>query len=196
MKRSALLAVLLSLVSGCIVKKSFVRDDWKTEDRSKVKRLAVMVQPLPDGNEKAGELFSRIARRYVNMKRDFLVKQEKFAATAAELASLCGGDDAIEGVLFLVPTVTKKDGGMELSLTGSLKRCGDGREAWTAEAAGSFSSKDDKLIEVTKTYVGELGPEVEPYVAPAMNVLRPMLDTLPQPVLTDADQDEKISLVD
>lgn len=196
MKRSALLVVLLSFVSGCIVKKSFVRDDWKTEDRSKVKRLAVMVQPLPDGNEKAGELFSRIARRYVNMKRDFLVKQEKFAATAAELASLCGGDDAIEGVLFLSPTVTKKDGGMEISLTGSLKRCGDGREAWTAEAAGSFSSKDDKLIEVTKTYVGELGPEVEPFVAPAMNVLRPILDTLPQPVLTEADQDEKITLVD
>lgn len=196
MKRSALLVVLLSFVSGCIVKKSFVRDDWKTEDRSKVKRLAVMVQPLPDGNEKAGELFSRIARRYVNMKRDFLVKQEKFSATAAELASLCGGDDAIEGVLFLAPTVTKKDGGMEISLTGSLKRCGDGREAWTAEAAGSFSSKDDKLIEVTKTYVGELGPEVEPFVAPAMNVLRPILDTLPQPVLTEADQDEKITLVD
>jgi probable lipoprotein (TIGR04455 family) len=194
--KPSLLVVLLALASGCVVKKSFVRDDWKTEDRAKVKRLAVFVEPLPGGSEKAGELFARVARRYVNMKRDFLVKQEKFAATLPELASLCAGDDAIEGVLVLSPVATAKAGGFELTLTGALKRCGDGREAWTAEAGGSFSSKDDKLVEVTKTYVGELGAEVEPWVAPAMNLLRPVLDTLPQPTLTEADQDEKITLVD
>ncbi len=189
--------VLLLLVSGCsIVKHSMVRDDWATTDKSKVKRLVVLVQPLPDGNEKAGELFARIARRYVNMKRDFLVKQEKVVATAPELASLCGGDDAIEGVLSLTPVLTKKGEGFEIEVKGALRRCGDGREAWTAEAGGSFPSKDDLLVEVTKTYVQEIGPEVQPYVAPAMNVLRPVLDTLPQPLLTDQDQDEKIGLVD
>lgn len=194
--RLALLG-LLALSSSCsVVKHSMVRDDWAATDRSKVKRLVVVVQPLPDGNEKAGELFARIARRYVNMKRDFLVKQEKVVATAPELASLCGGDEAIEGVLALTPAVTKKNGGFEIGLKGSLKRCGDGREAWTADAGGSFPSKDDLLIEVTKTYVQEIGPEVEPYVAPAMNVLRPVLDTLPQPQLSEQDQDEKIGLVD
>lgn len=192
-----LLLLLLAVSSSCsIVKRYTVRDDWATTDRSKVKRLVVLVQPLPDGNEKAGELFARIARRYVNMKRDFLVKQEKFSATPPDLATLCGGDDAIEGVLLLSPTATKKGAGVELELKGALKRCGDGREAWTAEAAGSFPSKDDLLVEVTKTYVGELGAEVEPWVAPAMNVLRPVLDTLPQPQLSEQDQDEKIGLVD
>lgn len=191
------LLVLALVVSGCsIVKKSVVRDDWATVDRSKVKRLVVLVQPLPDGNEKAGELFARIARRYVNMKRDFLVKQEKFAANAPDLAALCGGDDAIEGVLQLTPALVKKDGGFEIELKGALRRCGDGREAWAAEAAGSFPTKDERLVEVTKTYVGELGAEVEAYVAPAMNVLRPVLDTLPQPLLSEQDQDEKITLVD
>lgn len=192
-----LFPLFIALTSSCsIVKHSMVRDDWATTDKPKVKRLVVMVQPLPDGNEKAGELFARIARRYVNMKRDFLVKQEKFAATAPELASLCGGDDAIEGVLVLTPALTKKGEGFEIELKGALRRCGDGREAWTAEAGGSFPSKDELLVEVTKTYVQELGPEVQPYVAPAMNVLRPVLDTLPQPLLSDADQDEKIGLVD
>lgn len=195
--RTSLLVLALVVVSGCsIVKKSVVRDDWAAVDRSKVKRLVVLVQPLPDGNEKAGELFARVARRYVNMKRDFLVKQERFAATAPELSGLCGGDDAIEGVLQLMPTLVKKDGGFEIELKGALRRCGDGREAWTAEAAGSFPTKDERLIEVTKTYVGELGAEVEAYVAPAMNVLRPVLDTLPQPLLSEQDQDEKITLVD
>lgn len=196
MTRSFLL-VVLALSAGCsIVKRYTVVDDWATVDRSKVKRLAVLVQPLPDGSEKAGELFARIARRYVNMKRDFLVKQEKFAATAPDLTSLCGGDDAIEGVLFLTPTLTKKGTGFEIEVKASLKRCGDGRASWTAEAGGSFPSKDELLVELTKTYVGELGAEIEPYVAPAMNVLRPVLDTLPQPQLSEQDQDEKIGLVD
>lgn len=189
--------MFLVFMTGCsIVRRYTVVDDWATVDRAKVKRLAVLVQPLPDGNEKAGELFARIARRYVNMKRDFLVKQEKFAATLPELQSLCGGEDAIEGVLLLTPTLTKKGAGFEIEVKGSLKRCGDGRESWAAEAGGSFPSKDELLVEVTKSYVSELGAEVEPYVAPAMNVLRPVLDTLPQPQLNDADQDEKIGLVD
>ncbi|MDX2010005.1 MAG: MXAN_6521/LA_1396 family lipoprotein [Myxococcaceae bacterium] len=190
-------AVALALGAGCsVVKKYTVRDDWATVDRAKVKRLVVVVQPLPDGQEKAAELFARIARRYVNMKRDFLVKQEKFAQAMPELAGLCGGDDAIEGVLRLSPTMTKQGTGFEVELKGALLRCGDGREAWAAEAAGSFPSKDERLVEVTRTYVGELGAEVEPYVAPAMNVLRPVLDTLPQPLLSEQDQDEKIGLVD
>ena len=50
------------------------------------------------------------------------------------------------------------------------------------------------LVEVTQVYVQELGPEVERYVPPALNALRPLLDTLPQPVLTDADVDEKLTL--
>jgi probable lipoprotein (TIGR04455 family) len=124
------------------------------------------------------------------------VKQEKVIATAPELASLCGGDDAIEGVLRLSPVMVKQGSGFEVQLKAALLRCGDGREAWTAEAAGSFPSKDERLVEVTKSYVSELGAEVEPYVAPAMNVLRPVLDTLPQPLLSEQDQDEKIGLVD
>lgn len=196
-KRALFAAVVLALVGGCsIVKRYAVRDDWATVDRMKVKRLVVVVQPLPDGQQQVGALFARVARRYVNMKRDFLVKQEVASAVMPELPALCGGEEAIEGVLKLTPALTRRDSGFEVEVKGALLRCGDGREAWTAEAGGSFPSKDERLIEVTKTYVGELGSEVEPYVAPAMNVLRPLLDTLPQPLLTEQDQDEKIGLVD
>ncbi len=191
------LVVFLAFTSGCsVVRRSMVRDDWSTVDRTKVKRLAVVVQPLPDGSEKAAEVFARIARRYVNQKRDFLVKQDKAAAVLPELAMVCGGDDAIEGVLRLSPTLTRQGDGYEVEVKAALLRCGDGRDVWAAEAGGSFPSKDPQLVEVTKSYVSELGPEVEAYVAPAMNVLRPVLDTLPQPLLTEQDQDEKISLVD
>ncbi len=187
--------LVFALVSGCsIVKASFVRDDWAQADQKAVKRLALVVSPLPDGKEKAGEAFARIARRYVNQKRDFLVKKEVSAATAPQLTEVCGGEDAIEGVLLLRPALTAKGDGFEIELKGSLARCPDGREAWSSTAAGSFPSKDTNLVEVTNVYVQEFGAEVGPYVPPALNVLRPLLDTLPQPVLTEADVDEKLTL--
>ncbi len=193
MKRSCL--VLLFAFSSCsIVKSARIRDDWAQEDQKTVKRLAVVVQPLPNGNQKAGEAFARIARRYVNQKRDFLVKKEVVQAQAPKLAELCGGEEVIEGVLFLKPSLEVMAGGFEAELDGALARCSDGREAWTGKAAGSFPSKDKGLVEVTAIYVQELGPEVEPYVAPALNLLRPLLDTLPQPVLNETDLDEKLTL--
>jgi len=189
------LPVLLVAFASCsIVKSARIRDDWAQADQQAVRRLAIVVSPLPDGNVKAGEAFARVARRYVNQKRDFLVKRELSSATAPQLSEVCGGDDAIEGVLFLKPTLTVAGTGFEIEVSGALARCGDGREAWTGRAGGSFDSKDPGLVEVTTVYVQELGAEVEKYVPPALNVLRPLLDTLPQPILTEADIDEKLTL--
>ena len=193
MKRLFLLA--LAAFSACsIVKSATVRDDWAAADQKSVKRLAIVVQPLPDQSQKAGVAFARIARRYVNQKRDFLVKKEVVQAEAPRLEEVCGGDDAIEGVLFLKPVLKPAGDGFEAELSGALARCGDGREAWSARAAGSFPSKDQNLVEVTQVYVKELGAEVERYVPPALNLLRPLLDTLPQPILTEVDLDEKLTL--
>ncbi len=186
---------LLVLASSCsIVKSAQVRDDWKQGDANSVKRLAVVVQPLPDSQAKAGEAWARIARRYVNQKRDFLVKKELAQVEAVQLADVCGGEDAIEGVLFLKPTVKAQGEGFEIEVAGALARCSDGREAWSGTAAGSFPAKDPLLVEVTNIYAQEFGEEVSRYVPPALNVLRPLLDTLPQPVLTDSDVDEKLTL--
>ena len=192
MKR--LIPAALVLVSCTPLKSAFVRDDWAKDDAPHVKRLAVVVQPLPDAKQKAGEAWARIARRYVNQKRDFLVKKEVSQPTPVDLGAVCGGEDAIEGVLLINPTLTAKGDGFEVEVQAVLQRCRDGREAWKASAGGSFAAKDKLLVEVTQVYVQEFGEEVAPYVPPAMNVLRPLLDTLPQPVLTEADLDEKLTL--
>lgn len=43
-------------------------------------------------------------------------------------------------------------------------------------------------------YGKEYAPEVERYVPLAMNLLRPLLDTLPNPVLTLEEEDEKVTV--
>ncbi|MGV3621847.1 MAG: MXAN_6521/LA_1396 family lipoprotein [Archangium sp.] len=192
--KRALFPALLLLSSCSVVKSARIRDDWSQGDDKTVKRLAVVVSPLPDGKESVGKAWAAVARRYVNQKRDFLVKKEVAAHPSPELKDVCGGEDNIEGVLWLKPALTAKGSGFEVEVLGALSRCSDGREAWSGTAAGSFASKDPLLVEVTNIYVQEFGAEVTPYVPPALNVLRPLLDTLPQPVLTEEDKDEKITL--
>lgn len=182
---------LLLVLSGCsVVKATRVRDDWSTAHADKVKRLTIVVQPPPDGQQKAGEAWSRIARRYVNMKRNFLVRAELVQADPVVLAAVCV--EGTEGMLWLKPQVTAQGDGFDASVEAKLLRCGDGLELWSGEAGGSFPAKDDKLTEVTAMYGKEFAPEVERYIPLAMNLLRPLLDTLPNPVLTKEEEEEKV----
>jgi probable lipoprotein (TIGR04455 family) len=189
--RAALIALLL-LTACSVVKMHRIRDDWETQDKNKLKRISVIVQPLPGGSDKIGAMLARVARRYVHMKRNFLVKADTARAAGQDRATDCA--DGLDGLLMLEPSGKSMDQGVELNVKASLIRCADGAEVWAAEAGGSFKAHDDGLKEVAATYAHENGAEVEAWVPAAMNVLRPMLDTLPQPELNDADVEEKMTL--
>ncbi|ADO75061.1 MXAN_6521/LA_1396 family lipoprotein [Stigmatella aurantiaca] len=186
----------LALLAGCsAVKKSTIRPDYEQVDKQRVKRLAVVTQPLPDGQQAVGDLWSLIARQYVNQNRDFLVKEH--AATSgplddAGIQALCV--NGIEGVLWLHPQVKRTQNGAEAAVQARLVRCGDGEDVWSAEAGGSWESQDPKFRERTEQYISQFGPSVEPYVVPSYKLLMATLNTLPNPQLTEQDIDEKIEL--
>ncbi len=186
----------LALLSGCAtVKSSHIRPDYETVDKTQVKRLLVVTQPLPDGKPEVGELWSLIARRYVNQNRDFIARSNVALDGSPEdttFKGLCV--DNLEGVLWLSPDVKRTGKGLEAAVKAQLVRCRDGQEVWGAEAAGSWPSEDERYKELIAQYTSELGPEVSPYVAPTFRLLSATLDTLPRPQLNDADVEEKIEL--
>jgi probable lipoprotein (TIGR04455 family) len=186
----------LALLAGCAtVKSSRIRPDYESVDKYQVKRLVVVTQPLPDGKPEIGELWSLVARRYVNQNRDFIAKSNVALADKPEDASfkdLCV--EGLEGILWLSPDVKRTGKGVEAAVKAQLLRCSDGQEVWAAEAAGSWPSEDERYRELTVQYTSELGPEVEPYVAPTFRLLSATLDTLPRPSLTEADVEERIEL--
>lgn len=186
----------LTLLAGCsTVKSSRIRPDYESVDKFQVKRLVVVTWPLPDGKPEVGELWSLLARRYVNQNRDFIAKSNVALAGNPEDTSFKGlCIEGLEGVLWLSPDVRRADKGVEAAVKARLQRCSDGQEVWAAEAAGSWPSQDDRYRELTAQYTGELGPGVEPYVAPTFRLLSATLDTLPRPTLTEADIEEKIEL--
>jgi probable lipoprotein (TIGR04455 family) len=195
MNRLALVLGLVLLAGCATVKSSRVRPDYEAVDKTQVKRLAVVTQPLPDGRQEVGELWSLIARRYVNQNRDFIAKANLALAGNPEDTShksLCV--EGIEGILWLSPDVKRTGNGVEAAVKAQLLRCRDGQEVWAADAAGSWPSEDERYKELTVQYTRELGSEVAPYVGPTFRLLSATLDTLPRPQLNDADVEEKIEL--
>ena len=199
MKRAVPLLLLL-LATGCTstLKNSRVRPDYESVDRARLKRLVVVTAPAPAEPEQLGELWSRIARRYVNQKRNFIVKAHTSLpgrADAAELKRLCAeAAEGLEGVLLLEPTELRrvgsgKDAGVEEAVHARLLRCSDGQEVWSANAAGSFESDDAQLKESATLWTNGLSPSVEPYAAPAFRLLRPTLDSLPEPTPPATDEE-------
>jgi probable lipoprotein (TIGR04455 family) len=196
MTKRSVLFLCLAVLAGCAtVKNSFTRPDYEQVDKQRVKRLAVVTAPLPDGKQPVGELWSLIARQYVNQNRDFLVKSNVALPERMDDAALKGlCVEGIEGVLLLVPQVKLNQGGADVAVRARLMRCADGEDVWHAEAAGGWDSQDEKFHERTAQYVKELGPEVEPYVVPSYKLLQATLNALPNPQLNDQDIDEKIEL--
>lgn len=201
----ALLAVLALTGCASVVRNVRVRDDWASVDRDRVKRLVIVTSPLPDGSEPVGRMWSTLAARHVDLKREFIIKGMEIAPAVDgpeapfDPMSRCqlevdGEPQQVDGVLWLRPDVQQKaeGAGVEAALEGRLLRCVDGEEVWSAQAAGSWSAKDKKLEETVADYVREFGAEVEPYVVGSWYLLRAALDTLPEPELTGDEQMEKI----
>jgi probable lipoprotein (TIGR04455 family) len=182
----------LVLLSACsAVRRSAVRPDYATADRTTTLRLVVVVSPLPGGELALGDLFGRIARKYVNDKRDFIVKSA--AAAEREPEGACG--EGVDGLLRLVPKVARAGGGVEAEVAGELVRCRDRSVVWSAEAGGTWPSEDSLYVATADHYVGILGEPVRPYVGPVFRLLQATLDTLPVPQLPDdAAKMEKIEL--
>jgi probable lipoprotein (TIGR04455 family) len=194
LNRAAAAIALMSLAGCSAVKMSRTREDWEKEDRQKVKRLVVVTTPLAAGDQKVSEMWSALAARHVDLKRNFIIKDKAVRADGSfDAASYC--IEGVDGVLRLSPVLLLKGSGAEATVKGSLVRCGDLQEDWIAEAAGSWRSQEPKLEETIKDYVAEFGPTVEPYVAASYYVLKAALDTLPDTVLTEEDQSEKIENV-
>jgi len=188
----------LAVLSGCTaVKSSRIRPDYETVDKFRVKRLAVITQPLPDGKPEVGELWSLIAHRYVFQNRDFIPKGH--IARPGQPEDLAFKDqctEGIDGVLWLAPNVKRQGKGVEAAVNAKLLRCVDGEEVWAAEAAGSWDSEDERYQELTTQYSTEIGPEVAPYVGPTFRLLMATLNTLPTPKLSEEEVEEKIEFAE
>jgi len=207
MNRSMVIPALLALLPGCagVVRSTSLRPDYETTDKTATTRLVLVVQPEPGQKPKVAELWALMARRYVHLKRQYILKAHTTSAepvSAFRAQAVCTDTVAkleegekLEGVLWLEPTSLKgnEEGTrFDAGVRARLLRCSDGEQVWSAEGEGSWEAGDKNTLQQSWNYAAELGPEVGPYVAPSWGLLRPVLDTLPEVVLDEAASEEKV----
>lgn len=100
----------------------------------------------------------------------------------------------LEGVLSVRAYDVTLGTEIKLHLVAELHSCQTGALLWRTDGSEGNPTADEDLVELTKSYVANLGEEVNSYAAPAFLVLRDMLDALPDVVLTDDEVMEKIEL--
>lgn len=182
------LVALAALTSACGASvHSWVRDDYAAQDQREVKHLALQVRGVPAEQR---QLWTLMARRYVNQHRNFILRPAELAHDAT-LGVACAGQ---EGVLGLQVAQTPHGGELALQVQGRIQRCRDGQDLWTGRVDGRWASDEPTVAELRAHYVKELGEAVAPYVAPAFLAIKALVATLPQPVISGEDEMEKIEL--
>jgi probable lipoprotein (TIGR04455 family) len=200
MRASAVLvmAAVATVFVGCSsVVDTRLRDDYAAVDLRKTVRLAIVVAPLPAGLQDVGDVWSMLARKYVNQHRDFIVVRDR--AEAAVPTDACDGagaqGGAIEGVLLLAGRAERRGDEVDAAVTARLVRCRDREEIWQTRAAGIWPVADDDLVEARRYWVSQSAAVVDPFVVASYRLLTDALSTLPSPVMPDeAYVREKIDL--
>lgn len=168
-----------------------MRPDYETVDRTHILRLALVVAPLTAGQQDVADLWSMMARKYVNQHRDFIVVTDR--AEASVPADVCA--DRIEGALLISGRAVARGDTVEASVDARLFRCRDGAEIWATQAAGTWNTDDSDLVEARKYWVSQTSEIAGPYVVATFRLLTAALATLPNPVITDESYiREKIDL--
>ncbi|MBI5608513.1 MAG: MXAN_6521/LA_1396 family lipoprotein [Deltaproteobacteria bacterium] len=189
MNARLLLAIVL-LASGCGASvQSWTREDWPQADQKQVKHLSLQVRGV---GEPLRRMWTLLARRYVNQHRNFIIRPAELASDAS-LGTACAGK---EGVLALEVSHLGRRSEIAVNLQAKIQRCRDGEPVWTGAVQGAWPSDEPTVAELRAHYVAELGQEIEAYVAPAFLALKALVATLPEPILTDDDQMEKIEIGD
>jgi len=191
MPRLALLLVVALAATGCAsaIDSRFALRGYDARGAGAIKRIAVAAW-APRELAGVGELAVQVATDLVKLRKNYLVKRP--AVLEREFAEAC---DGVEGVLAVrVLDVQVAGDNVTTRAEASLFRCTDGALLWRTGGALEASSKDANLQNLAAAYVDRAGEGARRYAAPLFALLQQLLAPLPDPVLTDAEIDEKIEL--
>ncbi|HUL23956.1 MAG TPA: MXAN_6521/LA_1396 family lipoprotein [Thermodesulfobacteriota bacterium] len=185
----AVISIILVFFACSSVRHRFIVEGYKENPRQMIKRIVIISMPPPQNRDLAG-LVSAMTRDLIRTNRNYLVYGT--VSTEREVAEAC---ETREGVLKM--SVGRADAAgehIDLEITGELRRCSDKAVVWSATARASGKSRNRSLRNLVQNYVKEHGNQAEVYAAPAFNIIENIVESMPNPELTEDELTEKIDL--
>jgi probable lipoprotein (TIGR04455 family) len=182
-------SILLLSFACSSVHRRFIVEGYKKNPGRMIKRIVIISKSSPQNRDLVG-LINAMTRDLIKTNRNYLVYGT--VSTEREGVEAC---ETREGVLTM--SLDRADAAGEhiaLEITGELRRCSDRSVVWSATARASGRSRNRSLKNLIQNYVEEFGKQAEVYAAPAFNVIEDIVETMPNPELTEDELMEKINL--
>ena len=183
------ISIMLVSFACTSVRHRFVVEGYQKNPGQMIKRIVIVSDPLPQNRDLA-RLISAMTRDLIRTNRNYLVYET--ASTEREVAEAC---KTLDGVLRMsVGRADAAGGRIDLEITGELRRCSDNSVVWSATGRASGKSRSPSLKNLVQNYVKKYGDQAEVYAAPAFNILENIVQTMPNPELTEDELMDKIDL--
>jgi probable lipoprotein (TIGR04455 family) len=183
------ISFLLAPFACTSVHRRSILEGYEKNPGTMIKRI-VIISKVPSQSTDLAELMSAMTRDLVRTNRNYLVYGT--VSTEREVTQACQTRD---GVLKMsVGRADVRGGHIDLEITGELRRCSDQSVVWSATARASGKSQNRSLKNLIQHYVKEYGNEAEVYAAPAFSVIEDIVETMPNPELTEDELMKKIDL--
>jgi probable lipoprotein (TIGR04455 family) len=193
MRKALIACTVISIALGSFactsVRRQYILKNYTKNPGQMVKRIVIISKPSPQEKDLAG-LVSAMTRDLIKTNRNYLVYGT--LSTEREVAEACKTRDGV-----LKMWVSRADAvgeHIDLEITGELRRCSDNSAVWSATARNSGKSRNRSLKNLVQSYVEEYGNQAEVYAAPAFNIIEDIVETMPNPELTEDELMEKIDL--
>jgi len=184
-----LMSTALVFLACTSVRHRFLVEGYTRNPEQMIKRIVILSEGSPQDKDLAG-LLNAITRDVIKTNRNYLVYGTLL--TERDVAEAC---KTREGVLKVRVNKANAAGErVELEMTGELRRCSDHSLVWSASARSSGKSRNRSLENLIRSYVEEYGKQAEIFAAPAFNVIEDIVETMPNPVLTEEELIEKVEL--
>jgi probable lipoprotein (TIGR04455 family) len=183
------ISIMLVFFACSSVRHRFIVEGYKKNPGQMIKRIVIITKPCPQNGGLAG-LISAMTRDLIRTNRNYLVYGT--LSTEREVADAC---EIRDGVLKM--SVDRADAvgeHIDLEISGELRRCSDKSVVWSATARASGKSRNRSLKNLVQNYAEKHGNQAEVYAAPAFNIIEDIVETMPNPKLTEDELMEKIDL--
>jgi probable lipoprotein (TIGR04455 family) len=183
------ISIMLVSFACSSVRHRFVAEGYKKNQRLMIKRIVIISESHPQDRGLAG-LISAMTRDLIRTNRNYLIYG--IVSTEEEVVEAC---ETRDGVLKMSAGRANAVGErIHLEITGELRRCSDKSVVWNATARASGKSRNRSLKNLVQNYVEEHGKQVEVYAAHAFNVIEDIVESMPNPELTEDELMEKIDI--
>ncbi len=187
--------ILVVLVWACSsVQSLYIQDGYNENPGGMIKRV-ILLAGAPGEYSNIVPLMINIAADVLELKKNYLVyKSGSFKNTWNRECGKINGIKLDGAILFTLEHIEASEGIVNIMIKGEIFRCGIDDLLWNATAGDEVNSINEDLLNLTMVYKEKFGDVADVYAAPIFTLVQDLVKTMPDPVLTEDEEMEKIEL--